>query len=417
MVPVISPPPPSLAASPPADPTAVVGRRIVAYIIDLVLYLGIAIGVLAAVSSSENLGSAFEAEAICDILNNSDDFDSLCINSDSTIILIEPGDFLTVILVSAAFALVTQLILPTLTGFTPGKAIVGLRIVNQDTFERAGFGANLGRLVLWIVDGIPFCFPLVGLVTGLSSSGHRRVGDMAANTVVVDKLWIGTPLPVPGVTATAPGLVQPPGMQASTIGVSPPPPGGAAPPVSPSGPPVAPPVTPAGPPIAPPAPSAPAPPADAPPPPFADAPPPPTPAPPPPTATPPPPAATPPPPVVPPSPVQPPPPVADIPEPITEPTPISEPEPVAEPAPFTAPEPPAADDTVVIQPPATPPPAEPAAPPPAPAPEPEPVAATQPGVDAPQWDAARDTYIQWDPDLNEWMEWSEAAGAWIPISR
>jgi hypothetical protein len=60
-------------------------------------------------------------------------------------------------------------------------------------------------------------------------------------------------------------------------------------------------------------------------------------------------------------------------------------------------------------------PTPPATPEPPAPPEPEPVA--PPGVDAPQWDDARDTYIQYDPELAEWMEWSESQGTWIPISR
>ena len=49
----------------------------------------------------------------------------------------------------------------------------------------------------------------------------------------------------------------------------------------------------------------------------------------------------------------------------------------------------------------------------------EPPAASppRPGVDAPVWDDARDTYIQWDPEIEEWMEWSESQGRWVPISR
>ena len=41
----------------------------------------------------------------------------------------------------------------------------------------------------------------------------------------------------------------------------------------------------------------------------------------------------------------------------------------------------------------------------------------QSGIDGPQWDQARNAYIQWDPELSEWMEWSESGGRWIPISR
>lgn len=57
---------------------------------------------------------------------------------------------------------------------------------------------------------------------------------------------------------------------------------------------------------------------------------------------------------------------------------------------------------------------EPPQPEPDPAPAPDPA---HPGIEAPQWDEARNTYIQWDPELNEWMEWNEPSGRWIPISR
>ncbi len=46
------------------------------------------------------------------------------------------------------------------------------------------------------------------------------------------------------------------------------------------------------------------------------------------------------------------------------------------------------------------------------APTPMPASA---GPGAPQWDAARGTYIQWDPALARWMQWDEAAHSWSPI--
>jgi uncharacterized RDD family membrane protein YckC len=336
--------------TPPADPTAIVGRRILAYIIDGVILIVLMVVLFATLASSEDVGSVFEAELTCELINNDSDADYLCLAADTTVILISDGDVRLLALIAGLYGFVTHLLLPALTGFSPGKAMVGLRIVNQESFEPAGFGANFLRWILWIVDSAPWCFPLVGLITGLSSNGHRRVGDMAAKTLVIDKKWVGHPLAVPGVNsvvalgaapAAAPpfGAAPPPPPTGSTVDVAaPPPPPGQG---FPTAPPVAPP-----PPVA-----APAPPATAPAPPPPD-----------------------------PDPVMPP--VPEFPEP-------------------------------EAQPPTPTPPAPP--PPPAP-PAPEPVP-SRPGIDAPQWDAARDTYIQWDPELSEWMEWNEAAGAWIPISR
>lgn len=39
----------------------------------------------------------------------------------------------------------------------------------------------------------------------------------------------------------------------------------------------------------------------------------------------------------------------------------------------------------------------------------------QAGAGGPQWDDARDTYIQWDPVLKAWMQWDQPGGRWIPI--
>ena len=57
------------------------------------------------------------------------------------------------------------------------------------------------------MDGF-LCGPLVGGITMLSSSGNRRVGDMAAKTFVVRASQVGHPVPVGGVN-TIPAA-QPP---------------------------------------------------------------------------------------------------------------------------------------------------------------------------------------------------------------
>ena len=59
----------------------------------------------------------------------------------------------------------------------------------------------LVRWVLWIVDGFPYFLPLVGFIVGLTTVGHRRVGDMAAKTFVVRRAAMGSPIVVPGLTA------------------------------------------------------------------------------------------------------------------------------------------------------------------------------------------------------------------------
>ena len=355
-------------SAPPTDPTAVIGRRTAAWVIDFVLLSVITIVAFTNMASSEELLSPFAAVRVCEEINDGTS-GYACIPFDNVAVLIQNSDLLIVLGIIAVYGLVTQAILPGITGFSPGKAMVGLRIVKPETFEKAGLGSNIGRYLLWIVDSVPWCFPLVGLITGLSSNGHRRVGDMVAKTLVIDKKWVGHPLPVPGVNSV-PMMVPSP-----TPAVA-----------APFGAPSAAPALPTGSSVTSP--------------------------PPPPGSTPPPPPAfgTPPPPPGGAMPTPPPPP------PIGDPTiampaaPPSIAPPATPPAPPVAPMPP----TPVV--PVSPlPPATMLIPEPAPEPEPEPVA--QPGVEAPQWDDARDTYIQYDPELAEWMEWSESQGTWIPISR
>ncbi len=71
----------------------------------------------------------------------------------------------------------------TLTGRTPGKAALGLRVTGANG-EPLGFGAAAVRNLVRIVDFLPFGYGL-GLVTMLLSPQNQRLGDMAAGTLVV----------------------------------------------------------------------------------------------------------------------------------------------------------------------------------------------------------------------------------------
>jgi len=289
------------------------------------------------------------------MVNDSPD-SSICINFGTTVYGGTSGDMATIGLIILAFLLVFHVVLPTLTGFSPGKGIVGLRVVKQETMQTAGLGANLVRWLLWIVDAFPFCFPLVGLITGLASDGHRRVGDMAASTVVVHKDSVGQ-IPQPA-TPTSNWNPPPPTMPAAPPSTSTPPfapPTPTSPPVSTPPQSTTPPPSPDASPFTPPGSNDGAPP-------------------PPPGNWSPPPATT---------------------NPLTE---AFEPPPHADPEPRPDPEPsPEAEPETV--------------------PSPETTSEQPPGIDAPQWDDARNTYIQWDPDLQQWMEWDEGHGRWIQISR
>jgi uncharacterized RDD family membrane protein YckC len=68
-------------------------------------------------------------------------------------------------------------------GQTLGKRLVGLVVVEGDGGD-CGWRASLLRNCLRVVDGAPGCY-LVGLGAILLTDG-RRLGDLAADTVVVE---------------------------------------------------------------------------------------------------------------------------------------------------------------------------------------------------------------------------------------
>jgi hypothetical protein len=325
---------------------------------------------------SEEIPSGFKDSlpantSVCDVVKQGTNV-STCVEVGDTVYYADSGGAVAKIWVPPiAVFILNNMVLAGIAGGSIGKLAFGLRVVKKDTGKIAGVGPNIVRSLLWIVDGQPCGIPLVGLITGLTTKGHRRVGDMAAGTLVLRASAVGVPPVVPGLTAPI-GMPVP-----AALGGYPPPPSGAtgwgAPPSPTWGP--QPGSAPSPDPWAPPAAPSPAPPANDP---WAPSG----------WSTPAPPAPT---------PEQ----SAAAREPVWEPEPVREPEPVWEPTSVRSPEP----EVTASE------------PTPQPAPEPQAAAATEtPGVGAPMWDPARNAYIQWDPAAGSWMQWDDAAGRWHPIS-
>ncbi|WP_447722244.1 RDD family protein [Aquipseudomonas campi] len=68
-------------------------------------------------------------------------------------------------------------------GRSPGKQALGLRVVHDDGTP-VGWGASLTRNLLRFVDLLPVGYCL-GLVSCLSNPAFKRLGDLAAGTLVV----------------------------------------------------------------------------------------------------------------------------------------------------------------------------------------------------------------------------------------
>jgi uncharacterized RDD family membrane protein YckC len=69
-----------------------------------------------------------------------------------------------------------------LTGWTIGKLVMGLRVVAEDG-DSISWGQALGRNLLRFVDGL--FFYLIAALFVWSSSKRQRLGDLAANTFVI----------------------------------------------------------------------------------------------------------------------------------------------------------------------------------------------------------------------------------------
>src|SRR3954451_16265175 len=133
------------------SPTQVVGRRVGAYLIDAVIV--IAIGVISWFALTKTFSGGCAGGGV-EINGDCRGFQSG--SSNRTIWL------LIVFLLPVAIYWVQQ----GLTGKTPGKAAVGIKVVNAEG-NPPGVGRAALRSILWIVDGI--VFNLVGFITALNS--------------------------------------------------------------------------------------------------------------------------------------------------------------------------------------------------------------------------------------------------------
>jgi uncharacterized RDD family membrane protein YckC len=155
------------------NPTDVVGRRVAAWIIDLISYLAVvAISWFA-------LTTKVSGECVAGGVTIGGDCHGFEEGS--------AGRGVWFLIVIAA-AIVIYWLLPALKGTSPGHAAMGLKIIARDGGV-PGLGRGLGRWLLRIVDDFPYFLPgLVGFIAAITDKDqHRRIGDRAAGTLVVHK--------------------------------------------------------------------------------------------------------------------------------------------------------------------------------------------------------------------------------------
>jgi uncharacterized RDD family membrane protein YckC len=209
----------ALAPLPALDPTAVVGRRLGAAAIDL--------GIIWVFGAIYWLLASEEVPAEVTRLVEPCTGRSICTNVGDRVVDGWPMAFL--ILVWIAYLVGVFVVQRGLTGRTVGTMLTGVVVVGADG-RPLGPGKALVRSLAGVVDYIPCCVPLVGLVTMLAAPAHRRVGDMAVESMVVGNEWFGRPIVLPGPAAPDLPAVAP----SDGYPAQPPIPPGAQPPTAPA---------------------------------------------------------------------------------------------------------------------------------------------------------------------------------------
>jgi RDD family len=198
---------PSYAPGLPAgDPTAVMGRRVAAWVVDSVIILAPSVALFT--SELEYLEESNLDQSGMDFCEDyMDQEEGVCLDVGDRVyfsngVPVAPWGL------ALGLSILIYVLIQGLKGWTPGKLLFGIRTVAEDG-RAPGIGRAIIRWLLLFVDEL--CAGLVGFIVALTSKGHRRVGDMAAKTFVVGSQYMGHPIVVPGMTPGYPAYPGYPG--------------------------------------------------------------------------------------------------------------------------------------------------------------------------------------------------------------
>ena len=119
-----------------------------------------------------------------------------CFEWNQDAYVVDGPAFVVFALVGTALLILAFVVLRRLTGTTPGRSLLDIRVVDGQG-RPAGFGRSAVRTTALAVDLLTVVLP-IGLWLALFTPGHRRVGDYLAGTYVVRRDAVGRP---PGQTA------------------------------------------------------------------------------------------------------------------------------------------------------------------------------------------------------------------------
>ena len=195
----IEAPLPGSAASawgtPGHDPTSVLGRRYGAFFIDAAICV-VAFSLLFFPFATKRTRAETLALPGCHLSVS----DSSRVECDNRAVLqinddVYEANFAAFFGLCIAFTFLYFALAEGLLGASLGKQMTGIRVVDANG-DRIGVPRSLARWALFAVDG-PLSFFLCGIITSSVSHGHRRLGDMGANSYVVARADAGRPVVVP----------------------------------------------------------------------------------------------------------------------------------------------------------------------------------------------------------------------------
>ena len=186
----------SAAASVPRhDPTAILGRRYGAFLIDAAICIAAFLLCFFPFATARTPAETLRLPG-CHLSVD----DSSRVECDNRVVLqlddtVYEADVGLFIGLSVLFTFLYFAVIEGFTGGSLGKHLTGLRVVTP-TGNHIGLPKSMARWAVFAVDG-PLSFFLCGIITSSVSQGHRRLGDMAAGTYVVGRDDAGREVVVP----------------------------------------------------------------------------------------------------------------------------------------------------------------------------------------------------------------------------
>jgi uncharacterized RDD family membrane protein YckC len=186
-------PPQAVTDAPGSDPTDVRGRRIGAVFIDFAILL-----IPSVLISFAFLEKRTDVSACNQVVAN---FKS-CLTVGDNVYVATGGRLFAWQAFSALLGVVYFVLLQGRTGWTPGKRIVGVRVVDAAGAVCGTPRAFVRYLPLLVPALIPAVGPLLGglialaeFILILAHRRHQRMGDLFAKTFVVREEAVGHPIP------------------------------------------------------------------------------------------------------------------------------------------------------------------------------------------------------------------------------